>query len=322
MIASMAARYDGASSPSAGSSSRTSGRSADRSGAYGSSSSPSSTQSPASTRAPDSRACRFSSSASRDLPTPDSPPTKARDGRPSAASRSAASSSASCPARPTKWALVMRVLMVCQSCQPGRSASPIGEEGVDVDGVKAGVHGCSSRIDCTNGVSSLGALRTSGIWSDLGGRTPYRAKWKPYHCEGRPLRQLRASEADPHGAGGRVLDVPALEDRLPLPEVPAHPGGALSRLRAGRYQSPLQRVPLTMVLPSSATRTSGAASEMVPEKRPRGAGPPPGATAFALPWRPAATFQSILKSPACTAVTDQRNFFCSFGLSGPHAQVF
>ena len=55
---------------------------------------------------------------------------------------------------------------------------------------------------------------------------------------------------------------------------------------------------------------------------PRGAGPPPAATAFALPSSPAATRQLMLKSPAWTAVTDQRKVFCSFGRSGPQAHVF
>src|SRR5215203_5205345 len=136
--------------------------------------------------------------------------------------------------------------------------------------------------------------------------------------EGGPLRHLHAPENREKRPRQRVLDVPAPPHRRALPEVPAATGGALYRLRAPQAQ----RVPLTIVLPSSATRTSGAALEIVPANWPRGAGPPPAATAFALPSSPAATRQSILKSPACTAVTDQRKVRCWSGRSGPHAHVF
>ena len=114
-------RADGESSSSTGSLSRASERSTATIGAYGSSSPPSSTQSPHSTRAPRSRACTASSDSRRDLPTPDSPAMNASDGRPSAASDSAASSSVSSALRPTRRLLVTRVATNVVS-PPGRAA--------------------------------------------------------------------------------------------------------------------------------------------------------------------------------------------------------
>src|SRR4051794_7274910 len=128
------------------------------------------------------------------------------------------------------------------------------------------------------------------MWSDFGGPTPYLAKWKPYLSESGPLRQLRAPEDREERARQRVLDVPQAPHRRALPQVPAPPRRALPGLRAARAQ----RVPLTIVWPSSATRTLGAASEIVPVNRPPGAGPPPWATAFALPSSPAAMRQATL----------------------------
>src|ERR687885_100162 len=104
-------------------------------------------------------------------------------------------------------------------------------------------------------------------------------------CEGRSVRQLRAPEDREERARQHLLDVPQAQDRRPLSEVPAPAGRALPGLRAARAQ----RVPLTIVWPSSATRTVGARSEIVPANSPLGAGPPPWATAFALPFSPAAT---------------------------------
>ena len=46
--------------------------------------------------------------------------------------------------------------------------------------MKSRIHWCSSRIDCTYGVSTCGALPTSGIRSDFTYPTPYLSKWKPY----------------------------------------------------------------------------------------------------------------------------------------------
>ena len=48
----------------------------------------------------------------------------------------------------------------------------------------------------------------------------------------------------------------------------------------------------------------------------------PASVALALPFSPAATCHLTVCVPACTAVTDQRKVFCSFGFSGPYAQVF
>src|ERR1051325_1346127 len=97
--------------------------------------------------------------------------------------------------------------------------------------------------------------------------------------EGGPVRQLRAPEDREKRPRERLLDVPQVQDRRAVPEVPAAAGGALPGLRAACDQ----RVPLTIVWPSSATRTVGALLEIVPANSPFGAGPPPWATAFALP---------------------------------------
>src|ERR1700742_4738775 len=60
-------------------------------------------------RSPFSPASRCSSSPTRRvLPTPESPPSRTSVGRPAVASRTASSSSASSPTRPTKWLLVNR----------------------------------------------------------------------------------------------------------------------------------------------------------------------------------------------------------------------
>src|SRR5690348_15652636 len=98
------------------------------------------------------------------------------------------------------------------------------------------------------------------------------------------MRQLQASEADSEHARKRVLDVPALEDRRELPQVPARAREGMPGLRQGDS--------VTTVLPSAAMRTLGAARETVPENEPVGA-PPPLVTALALPFRPAATRQLI-----------------------------
>ena len=79
--------------------------------------------------------------------------------------------------------------------------------------------------------------------------------------------------------------------------------------RCPGYEKSGQRVPLTIVLPSSATRTSGASLEIVPEKhaaRRRAAARRDG---LCLAVEAGSTRQRTLKSPACTAVTDQRNVF-------------
>src|ERR1700729_1077425 len=54
---------------------------------------------------PADRRCS-SSPTRRVLPTPESPPSRTRVGRPALASRTASSSSANSPTRPTKWLLV------------------------------------------------------------------------------------------------------------------------------------------------------------------------------------------------------------------------
>ena len=108
---------------------------------------------------------------------------------------------------------------------------------------------------------------------------------------GRALRQLRAPEADPQHARQHVQHVPALPQRRALSQVPTAARQELPRSRAATAQ----RSPLMTVRPSSAMRTSGASSEIVPAKVPRGIWSPPSArTALALPSSPAFTRQTIL----------------------------
>src|SRR5436190_2543762 len=93
-------------------------------------------------RTPESRARSVSSSARRDLPTPDSPATSASDGLPAAALSSAPESSANSAERPTKRVLVTLVAMLRPSChaEGGGAASVVLMGGAELDVDEAWVH--------------------------------------------------------------------------------------------------------------------------------------------------------------------------------------
>src|SRR5436190_983671 len=127
------ARALGSRASSAGCPSRASGRSADTSAAYGSSPSPSSTASPLSTSAPAVSARWRSSLTRRVFPTPESPATKAREGRPVEASASASSSCCISSVRPISRLLVTRVdtgpVSRGRGCLPGEFVGVGRDEG-------------------------------------------------------------------------------------------------------------------------------------------------------------------------------------------------
>src|ERR1700744_2778891 len=104
-----------------------------------------------------------SSPTRRVLPTPESPPSKTSVGRPALASRTASSSSANSPPRPTQGLLVSRDGMYEVSPERGcdtraggsvaagarEGALEITDVGLGDDGAELGVHGSGLSFDDT-----------------------------------------------------------------------------------------------------------------------------------------------------------------------------
>src|SRR5690349_1568068 len=173
-------------------------------GAYGSSPSPSSTQSPESRRPPASFVRRAASSRIRVLPTPDSPATKTSDGRPAAASVSAASSSASSAVRPI---ILLDVILA--------ATAPVSRLADGVIGVRDDQLCCERRVHlellasvtrCMVGYDSHPHI---GQKVRLSGRDPLLALRGPLTSASRcvNLQVLPAEEA----SGGLRLKVLAVE---------------------------------------------------------------------------------------------------------------
>ena len=159
---------------------------------------------------PSRAATRISSLARRDLPTPDSPATSASDGVPAALESSAPLSSRELGGAPDE----------------AGAGDPVAMPDHPPTRRLAGAARHDAEFRRPRWRTSTSAIRS--------GRDPLPWRADPLRHERRPVRHLQAPEARAQHARQRLLDVRALQDRRPLPEVPAAAGGALPGLRQRR----------------------------------------------------------------------------------------